>query len=163
MDMSLRKLMRINRGRFFNPPNNPNNPNNPDNPDNPDNPTSSGYTLADFGENAINNHNSSDTYHAAKVSTIFNYIVKDFSSRCTTYMSYDIPSSGGSMLGKTNTLLCAAEIDADIIMTPYTNAAAYREYEYYDFVLHICHIDLDWYDGNIVTVVKNNNISSIKE
>ena len=35
--------------------------------------------------------------------------------------------------------------------------------EYYDFVLHICHIDLDWYDGNIVTVVKNNNISSIKE
>lgn len=32
----------------------------------------------------------------------------------------------------------------------------------YDFVLHICHIDLDWYDeGNVVTVVKKDNISSI--
>jgi DNA repair exonuclease SbcCD ATPase subunit len=34
--------------------------------------------------------------------------------------------------------------------------------EYYDFVLHICHIDLDWYnDGNIVTIVKKDNISHI--
>lgn len=32
--------------------------------------------------------------------------------------------------------------------------------EYYDFVLHICHIDLDWYN-KIVTVKKENNISSI--
>ena len=31
----------------------------------------------------------------------------------------------------------------------------------YDFVLHICHIDLDWYNGNIVTVKKENNISHI--
>jgi len=31
----------------------------------------------------------------------------------------------------------------------------------YEFVLHICHIDLDWYDGNIVTVTKKDNISSI--
>lgn len=34
--------------------------------------------------------------------------------------------------------------------------------DYYDFVLHICHIDLDWYDGKIITVQKVNNISSIK-
>ena len=34
----------------------------------------------------------------------------------------------------------------------------------YDFVLHICHIDLDWYNnGNIVTIVKNENVSSIKK
>ena len=32
---------------------------------------------------------------------------------------------------------------------------------YYDFVLHICHIDLDWYDS-IVTVQKIDNISRIK-
>lgn len=32
----------------------------------------------------------------------------------------------------------------------------------YDFVLHICHLDLDWYDGNVVTVVKKNNISYIQ-
>ena len=30
--------------------------------------------------------------------------------------------------------------------------------EYYKFVLHICHIDLDWYNGNIITVKKENNI-----
>ena len=30
----------------------------------------------------------------------------------------------------------------------------------YDFVLHICHIDLDWYDKT-VTVTKTNNISTI--
>lgn len=32
----------------------------------------------------------------------------------------------------------------------------------YDFVLHICHIDLDWYsEGNVITVTKKDNISSI--
>lgn len=31
----------------------------------------------------------------------------------------------------------------------------------YDFVLHICHIDLDWYDGNVIYVTKKNNISTI--
>lgn len=32
----------------------------------------------------------------------------------------------------------------------------------YDFVLHICHINLDWYsEGNVITVTKKNNISSI--
>ena len=30
----------------------------------------------------------------------------------------------------------------------------------YDFVLHICHIDLDWYDKT-VTCTKTNNISTI--
>lgn len=34
---------------------------------------------------------------------------------------------------------------------------------YYDFILHICHIDLDWYNtGNIVTIKKENNISCLK-
>jgi hypothetical protein len=30
----------------------------------------------------------------------------------------------------------------------------------YDFVLHICHIDLDWYDKTIL-VTKQSNISTI--
>lgn len=151
MDRSLRKLMMINRGRFFNLPyiNPPNNTDNPDNPDTPDIPTSSGYTLSDFGENAINNHRSSDSIHAGKVSTIFNYVVKEFSSRCTTYMSYDISSWNGGMIGTPNTLLCAAEVDADIIITPYINAASYRDYEYYDFVLPVSsHYDNAGSDGN---------------
>ena len=33
--------------------------------------------------------------------------------------------------------------------------------EYYDFVLNVCHVDLDWYT-DIITIVKENNISSIK-
>ena len=148
MDRSLKRLMRINRGRFFSPPHiNP--PSIPDIPDNPDNPTSSGYTLADFGENAINNHNSSDVAHSNKVQTIFNYMVRDFSDRCTSYESFNIPSANGGMIDKTKTLLCAAEVDADIIMTPYTNASAYREYEYYDFVLPVSsHYDNAGSDGN---------------
>lgn len=32
----------------------------------------------------------------------------------------------------------------------------------FEFVLHICHIDLDWYDGNVVTVIKKDNISHIQ-
>ena len=33
----------------------------------------------------------------------------------------------------------------------------------YEFVLHICHIDLDWYDeGGVITVVKKDNISYIQ-
>ena len=55
MDRSLKGLMKINRGRFFNLPYiNP--PSNPDIPDIPDNPTSSEYTISDFVENAINNN-----------------------------------------------------------------------------------------------------------
>jgi DNA repair exonuclease SbcCD ATPase subunit len=36
--------------------------------------------------------------------------------------------------------------------------------EYYDFILHITHISdiVDWHDGGIVTVIKENNISRIK-
>ena len=30
----------------------------------------------------------------------------------------------------------------------------------YDFILHICHVDLDWYDKT-VTVTKKSNISTI--
>lgn len=33
--------------------------------------------------------------------------------------------------------------------------------KYYSFILHICHIDLDWYNGNIITVTKKNNISHL--
>ena len=77
MDRSLKGLMRINRGRFFNlPPIDIINPPaidiinppaidiiNPPSPTAPDvipvagpNPDTSTYTLSDFGENVINNH-----------------------------------------------------------------------------------------------------------
>ena len=139
-DRSLFKLLRINRGKYR--------LSNPTHPLPQPNPTDE-YSLSDFGENAINNHHISDIIHAGKVSTIFNYVVNEFSNRCTTYMSYDIPSANGGMIDRTNTLLCAAEIDADIIMTPYVNASAYRDYEYYDFVLPVSsHYDNAGSDGN---------------
>ena len=31
----------------------------------------------------------------------------------------------------------------------------------YDFILHICHVDLDWYDGKVIYITKVNNISTI--
>ena len=36
--------------------------------------------------------------------------------------------------------------------------------EYYDFVLHITHLGeiLDWHDGGIITIIKENNISRLK-
>jgi hypothetical protein len=36
--------------------------------------------------------------------------------------------------------------------------------EYYDFILHITHIDsiMDWHNGGIITIIKENNISRIK-
>lgn len=38
-----------------------------------------------------------------------------------------------------------------------------RILEEFDFVLHICHIDLDWYaPGNTITVTKKNNISYLR-
>ena len=147
--------MRINRGRFFNlphinPPSIPDEPDEPDIPDEPTNPTNpSEYTLADFGENAINNHYLSHAVHSNKVQTIFNYMVRDFADRCTSYESFNIPSANRGMIDRTNTLLCAAEVDADIIMTPYVNASSYREYEYYDFVLPVgSHYDNAGSDGN---------------
>ena len=39
----------------------------------------------------------------------------------------------------------------------------YKIVTYYDFVLHICHLDLVWYNnGKIITVKKENNISHLK-
>ena len=92
MDRGLKKLMRINRGRFFKtsinspiiPPYVP-----------PIPPTGVVYTASDFGENVINNHFYRDGAHSEKCQTIFNYITKDFRNRCTSHQTYNstiIPS-----------------------------------------------------------------------
>lgn len=144
MNLSLRKLLRCNRGGLYkfkksigvqapiDPP-----------------ITGGGYVLSDFGENAINNHYPSDSVHSSKVQNIFNYVVAEFSHRCTSYESFNIPSVSGGFVGTSSTLEVAAMVDADIIMTPYVNASSYREYEYYDFVLPVSsHYDNAGSDGN---------------
>ena len=136
MDMSLRKLMRVNRGRFFSLPyiNPPTNPDDPDNPDNPDSPTSPGYALADFGENAINNHTPYDVAHSDKNQVIFNYVTRDFRNRCTSYESYKTSPYNGFV----NDELAACKfLKADIVYTPYVNAAKWTNTDNENFILTV--------------------------
>lgn len=137
MDRSLKGLMRINRGRFFNLPhiNQPSNPNNPYNPYNPS------YTLADFGENAINNHNSLDVYHSNKAQVIFNYVTKNFRDRCTSYESYKTSPYNGFV----NDELAACKfLKADIVYTPYVDAAKWTNTDNENFILTVgSHYDND--------------------
>ena len=145
MDRSLKGLMRINRGRFFNLPH----INKPSNHNIPNNPTSSGYTLVDFGENAINNHAPNDGWHSEFVQELFNYVTRNFRNRCTSYQSYNNPLLGNGMIYKSNILEYASKVKADIIMTPYVNAAANDEADFHDFVLPVgSHYDNNGTDGD---------------
>ena len=150
MDRSLKGLMRINRGRFFNLP--PIDIINPPAPTTPDvipvagpNPDTSTYTLSDFGENVINNHWAWDGSHSEKTNTIFEYITRDFRNRCTAIQSYKTPDLYNSFIYRDNYLKKCALVDADLIFTPYVNAAYSSEGEFYDFVLPVA----SHYDNNI--------------
>ena len=156
MDRSLKRLMRINRGRFFslphiNPPNNPDSPQS--NPDNPDNPTSSGYTLSDFGENAINNHDPYDAAHSYKNQVIFNYVTKNFRDRCTSYESYKTSPYNGFV---NNELAACKFLKADIVYTPYVDAAKWTNTDNENFILTVgSHYDNDGH--GVHTVGDDNN------
>lgn len=112
------------------------------------NPTG-GYSLSDFGENAINSHYPFDSIHSNRCQVIFNYIIKDYLHRCTMFESYKTPEAGNYFVDRHKILEVSAALDADIIITPYVDAASYREYEYYDFVLPVgSHYDNAGSDGN---------------
>lgn len=137
---SLFKLLRINRGKHR--------LSNPTHPLPQPNPTG-GYSLSDFGENAINSHYPFDAIHSNKCQVIFNYVIKDYLHRCTMFESYKTPEAGNYFVDRPKILEVAAALDADIIITPYVDAASYREYEYYDFVLPVgSHYDNAGSDGN---------------
>ena len=113
IDRSLHGLMRINRYRFIN------------------SQTSivedhiitepTGYVSSDFGENAINNHSTTDVSHSEKNQTIFNYITRNFRDRCTSYQSYNTEILGNGHIY--DELAACKKVKADIIYTPYVNAA----------------------------------------
>ena len=148
MDRSLKGLMRINRGRFFNLPH----INQPSNPDIPDNPTSSSYTLADFGENAINNHSPSDSSHSNKTQIIFNYVTKNFRDRCISYESYKTSPYNGFV---NDELEACKFLKADIVYTPYVNAAKWTNTDNENFILTVgSHYDND---GHGVHTIGNDN------
>lgn len=145
--------MRINRGRFFNlphinPPSNTDIPNNPDIPTNP-----SGYTLADFGENAINNHTGGHEYHSNKVQVIFNYVTKNFRNRCISYESYKTSPYNGFV----NDELAACKfLKADIVYTPYVDAAKWTNTDNENFILTVgSHYDNDGQGAHIIGTDNN--------
>jgi len=155
MDMSLQKLMRINRGMFFQSttpvileiPVTPVVTQPPVSSTPPLTPT---YTFADFGENIINSHYQSDGSHSERCQTIFNYITKDFRDRCTSYQSYNTLELGNTFLYRQNYLSKCALLNADLVFTPYVNAAYSSAGEYENFVLAVAsHHENNGTDGNL--------------
>ncbi|MFT3753679.1 MAG: hypothetical protein QM800_12675 [Paludibacter sp.] len=146
---SLYDFMKINRGLYFNKVVLPGNEVGEGNPPSPPHViTTGGYVLSDFGENAINNHGIGDVGHSEKNQVIFNAITKNYRNRCTSIQSYntDLFPKGG--FNSSKMLEYAKIAKADIVYTPYVNAATWTNGEYYDFVLPIgSHYDNDGTDG----------------
>jgi hypothetical protein len=120
-------------------------------------PPPTDYIQSDFGENAINNHNYSDSWHSEKNQVIFDYVTKDFRNRCTSYQTYR------SDLFTNNYIIPASEIlpnckkvKADIVFTPYVNSAYWENAGYGGFVLPVgSHYDNDG-QGDIQVGSDNN-------
>lgn len=132
---SLMKFMRINRGLYFHkivPPATPQDP-----PVGPDPLPIESYNISDFGENVINNHFTEHGGHSEKCQTIFNYVTRDFRSRCTSFQTYNTEALYNGFLWRGNYLTKCAQLHADLVFTPYVNAAYSSEGEYYDFVLPV--------------------------
>ena len=111
-------------------------------------PPTTTYVLADFGENALNNHSSNDVGHSETVQKIFNYITKDFRGRCTSIQTYNTLVLGDGMIDSSRVLDDCKLEKADIVFTPYVDAASWMNHEYYDFVLPVSsHYDNDYQMG----------------
>ena len=110
------------------------------------------YTAADFGENVINNHSMAvdHQWHSEYCQNIFNYITRNYRDRCTCYQSYNTELLGNSLIGSSTLLEEAKDVKADLIFTPYVNAAYWMNADYSDFVLPVgSHYDNDATDGII--------------
>lgn len=108
-----------------------------------------GYVVGDFGENAINSHNPSDSGHSEKCQLIFNYVTRNYRNRCTSLQSYNNPTLGNSIVYKEKILEKASLVDADLIYTPYVNSAVFTNGEYNDLVLSVgSHYDNSNTDGD---------------
>lgn len=100
-----------------------------------------GYSLADFGENAINNHTNGHEYHSNKNQVIFNYVTKDFRDRCTSYESYKTTPYNGFV---NDELAACKNLKADIVYTPYVDAARWTNTDNENFILVVgSHYDND--------------------
>jgi len=95
------------------------------------------YRLSDFGENAINNHPPGFEYHSEKNQVIFDYVTRNFRNRCTSYQSYKTDAINDSMVTSSDVLKYCKAVKADIIYTPFVNAAYWENGDYKGFVLPV--------------------------
>ena len=102
----------------------------------PSKPIISEYIQSDFGENAINNHTPYDSWHSEKNQAIFNYVTKAFRNRCTSIETYK-DSRFGNLVPASEVLEKCKLVKADIIYTPYVNAAYWENGDYQGFVLPV--------------------------
>jgi len=104
-------------------------------------PVTQGYVAEDFGENAINNHSASHEAHSDKNQVIFDYVTKDFRDRCTSYESYKTAPYNSFVWDE---LEACKTLKADIVYTPYVNAAVWTNTDNDNFILTVgSHYDND--------------------
>jgi hypothetical protein len=81
-----------------------------------------------LGENAINTHNSTDGWHSNKNQTIFTYVAgTGFTNNYTSYQTYLDPLAGFTLLYQNFIPTYSAIKDANILYTPYVDAAEWRQ------------------------------------
>ena len=99
-------------------------------------------------KNAINNHVIYDSSHSSKVQVIFNYVTKNFRDRCTSYESYKTSPYNGFV----NDELAACKfLKADIVYTPYVDAAKWTNTDNENFILTVgSHYDNDGHGVHII-------------
>lgn len=152
--------MNINRGRFFYSTFNVHTPENPI-PDTPivvptTPPITAPYTLADFGENVINNHSPYDVAHSERCQIIFNAITKNFRGRCTSYQTYKTDEVSDMMVYSGDVLKYSKILKSDLIFTPYVGASYWMNSNYGGFILSVAsHYNNDGM-GNIQVGSDNN-------
>lgn len=143
MNRGLRKLISVHRYRVYVPP--------VEQPtEDIDPPISTNYTIDDFGDNVINNHWAIHGSHSERCQMIFNYVTRNYRNQCTSFQTYNNTQLGNTFTTRSEYLTKAALVHADMIFSPYVNAAYSSEGEYFDFVLPVAsHYDNNSSDGII--------------
>lgn len=112
------------------------------------------YIQTDFGENAINNHTPYDGGHSEKCQTIFNAVTQNFRNRCTSIQTYN-DNRFGNLISASEVLEHCKLVKADIIYTPYVNAAYWENGDYGGFVLSVA----SHYDNNEQELINRHDIT----
>ena len=144
MDMSIKKLLCINRGII---------PNNHliypiNNDDGESEIVDVVYTSDSFGINVINSHFSIHDTHSSKCNFIFDKILSDNSVIC--YESRNTNELGNTLVSFLNVYKPASSVKADMVFMPYVNGASYLNMSKSEYVLCIgSHYDNDSTDGKL--------------